>query len=493
MYVNSSWNDLGPGQATAINSHDQVVGDTDPDVNGTQGLGGHPFLYQDGHTVDLNNLIPANSGWVLLTARGINNSGQIVGTGIFNGEYHAYRLTLTLLGRWAPELVYDSQEGYKADSAAEITDNYQPSYTNILYDGNNVPLAAADPSNPSDTLSLSYLTFPNYPSGVQTSSADHIDEADSYAVDVQRLEALPQYANQMYGRVVPEPGGQYELQYWFFEYLNSKTFVGFGQHEGDWEMVQVHLGGDGNPIGAAYAQHTGGEVCPWSNVKKTEDGRPIVYVAQGSHASYYTSGQHDLAIWGLFGAYDTNDARGAVITPTAIDVTNPPQWISSWPGLWGGSTSGADTSPKSPGQQGQKWSDPLGWEVAQGVNCSAPVQGAMRVTTHGASGMSYVGAQRADSPPLPKLTARIVGRRVRISFRFKSFPQGHTRRPWQLITSVVSATKKYPPLTFQTQLRGRRTGLLSQPLGLGHGPYRFLFSVRSPSGTRSRTVDVALH
>jgi len=51
------------------------------------------FLWQDGTIVDLNELIPADSGWILRQARGINNRGQIVGTGLISGQWHAYVAT----------------------------------------------------------------------------------------------------------------------------------------------------------------------------------------------------------------------------------------------------------------------------------------------------------------------------------------------------------------------------------------------------------------
>ena len=41
---------------------------------------------------DLNNLIPANSGWTLVNASAINDLGQIVGNGLVNGAGHAFRL-----------------------------------------------------------------------------------------------------------------------------------------------------------------------------------------------------------------------------------------------------------------------------------------------------------------------------------------------------------------------------------------------------------------
>ena len=42
---------------------------------------------------DLNSLISANSGWVLINANAINNAGQITGYGTKNGHNHAFLLT----------------------------------------------------------------------------------------------------------------------------------------------------------------------------------------------------------------------------------------------------------------------------------------------------------------------------------------------------------------------------------------------------------------
>lgn len=51
------------------------------------------FIFQNGTATDLNTLIPADSGWILHTARGINNLGQIVGDGEFNGIVRGFVLT----------------------------------------------------------------------------------------------------------------------------------------------------------------------------------------------------------------------------------------------------------------------------------------------------------------------------------------------------------------------------------------------------------------
>jgi probable HAF family extracellular repeat protein len=78
----------GPSEASAINNLGQVVGDA----------GGRAFLtdLNGGPMVDLYTLIPPNSGWLgLINARGINDAGEIIGTGVLPGydNVHAYLLT----------------------------------------------------------------------------------------------------------------------------------------------------------------------------------------------------------------------------------------------------------------------------------------------------------------------------------------------------------------------------------------------------------------
>jgi probable HAF family extracellular repeat protein len=72
----------GSSHATAINSRGQIVGyfrltdRTDPPFR-------HPFIWEKGGPMlDLNNLIPANSGLELVAADNINERGEIVGVGV---------------------------------------------------------------------------------------------------------------------------------------------------------------------------------------------------------------------------------------------------------------------------------------------------------------------------------------------------------------------------------------------------------------------------
>ena len=76
-----------PGQPTAINNVDDVVGYLAVDGRND------PDLYtSDGWTVDLYSLLPANSGWTLINAVSINDGDQVVGEGYYGGHYEGYIL-----------------------------------------------------------------------------------------------------------------------------------------------------------------------------------------------------------------------------------------------------------------------------------------------------------------------------------------------------------------------------------------------------------------
>ncbi|TAK82650.1 MAG: PEP-CTERM sorting domain-containing protein [Aquabacterium sp.] len=73
--------------ASDINDLGQVVGNYRDDA-GTN----HAFLWQGGTMVELTDAVDG-SGWTLEGAQAINDKGQIVGWGVFNGERRAFLLT----------------------------------------------------------------------------------------------------------------------------------------------------------------------------------------------------------------------------------------------------------------------------------------------------------------------------------------------------------------------------------------------------------------
>jgi probable HAF family extracellular repeat protein len=96
LYVDGRTKDLGTlsgstgaSVANSINIEDEIVGFSVPLETGLPTA----FLHSGGHMVDLNTLLPTNSGWALQQANGINELGQIVGNGTHNGLSRAFLMT----------------------------------------------------------------------------------------------------------------------------------------------------------------------------------------------------------------------------------------------------------------------------------------------------------------------------------------------------------------------------------------------------------------
>jgi probable HAF family extracellular repeat protein len=80
---------LGGGNSYAygVNGFGDIVGYSDTATGGTAG-----FLWSNGVLYDLNALVGLNRGWMITEAYGINDKGQITGTGIHDGASRAFRL-----------------------------------------------------------------------------------------------------------------------------------------------------------------------------------------------------------------------------------------------------------------------------------------------------------------------------------------------------------------------------------------------------------------
>ena len=124
------------------------------------------------------------------------------------------------------------------------------------------------------------------------------------------------------GPVVYERRTDGWVQYWiwFEDNTQDRGVLRSGRHAGDWELVQYRTDG----TEAVYAQHSGAERCATRDVE-LRGGRPVVYVANGSHASYFHAGTRD-RIWP--DPNDEADGRGALLRPRAVRVTaGSPGWM----------------------------------------------------------------------------------------------------------------------------------------------------------------------
>src|SRR6266478_3012855 len=99
------WNGSGPfmdlgdlgdisSEALALNSKASLVVGQATVPSNTGYLVYHAFVWSGAAGMqDLNSLIPANSGWVLNQATGVNDAGAIVGYGTRSGQTRPFRLT----------------------------------------------------------------------------------------------------------------------------------------------------------------------------------------------------------------------------------------------------------------------------------------------------------------------------------------------------------------------------------------------------------------
>ena len=372
-----------------------------------------------------------------------------------------------LLERHRPLVRYDAQEPYRICSAATIA----RAPANILVRRDGTVLARATDVGPTK-LSLELLD--DYPGRLKPSRSDRLDEGPDELADARRLQSRPEFAERAYGRVVRQ-GERTWLQYWLWLYYNPKHLLGFGRHEGDWELVQVGLDRAGEPALVTYAQHAGGEGRDWAEVEsETIDGgrHPVVYLAPFSHAAYFERGSHPYLV-----GIDDPDGGGPSVRP-AIEAFGA--W-ATWPGRWGNSSGVlggrlGGRSPASPARQGVKWTDPDAFHAR-----SARVAGAAAA---GRSGLRRL--DRVAAPPAPTLQADLDGRRLMVEF---AVAPTTLRRPTQLLVTVHEKSPREEILVSQVVPLDRNTGAVDVMLPGDADGVLVRASTFNPLRQRSATVS----
>jgi hypothetical protein len=198
-----------------------------------------------------------------------------------------------------------------------------------------------------------------YPVGVEESLALHgyewHDGVDTFTKDKVPVKGLnfpkgmtqPDLPPVAYHRVV-DKCNLYWHQFWFWYLYNPKNYLIAGEHEGDWEFIQlgcVDQGGNKPVIVTGSQHHTGAKKEFWRVSQGHIERGPRFYVALGSHAHYFAS---------VGDTEDMADGRGKIIVNFEFREFGP--W-ASWPGKWGNST-GVGKSPDSPGKQNIRWNAP---------------------------------------------------------------------------------------------------------------------------------------
>jgi hypothetical protein len=138
------------------------------------------------------------------------------------------------------------------------------------------------------------------------------------------------------------------LQYWLFYAAERQKTVVAGRHAGDWELVQYEIR-NSVLVRGVYSQHDGAERCSSLHIRTRTD-RPVVFVANGSHAGYFVPGTRDRP-WPE--PNDVADGEGLRVRPRLVRISEQtPPWMT-YAGRWGGD----DESPRGP-RFTAAWSDP---------------------------------------------------------------------------------------------------------------------------------------
>jgi hypothetical protein len=335
------------------------------------------------------------------------------------------------LEQYKPALVYDPQEAYRAMSAASITDHRDNALKRES--GSVVSRAGAG-------LSLALLTAYDVKTG------DRIDEAGDPLPASRRFQGDAGYRERVYGRV-KEDGGRTWLQYWLWCYYNPKHLLGFGKHEGDWEVVQVGLDGD-TPDVLTYSQHSEAEARDWDKARHQGD-HPIVYVAPLSHACYFEPGAKPYVL-----GVDNPDGSQPPILPRV----EPFGAWSGWSGRWGASRGVAGgrfggLSPASPGRQGAKWDKPATWHGRS--KAAQPLRQSRKL---------FRAAGTATYPKLQSVAARREGDRILVDYALDPALQ---RRATRLLVTVHRAEEDELVLASSPERVSGRDGTVEVPVPEG--------------------------
>lgn len=234
IYSAGKWNDLGnlPGGTFISHSYWPApynagtlthVVSTAYDINNAGQVVGtacavskqmHAFVYKDGVMQDLNYLIPAASGWVLIEARSINDSGQIVGFGIVNGQEHAFLLTpVTPAANKPPTVtITNPQNGATFTAPANIALNANASdpdgvVSNVSFYANN-QLLGTDTTSPY-TFAWGSVAAGNY-ALTAVATDDKGAQTTSTIVNITVDDSTPTPSGALSGRDIGQVGLQGE-------------------------------------------------------------------------------------------------------------------------------------------------------------------------------------------------------------------------------------------------------------------------------------------
>jgi hypothetical protein len=333
-----------------------------------------------------------------------------------------------LLERHRPLLRYDSLDPVRADSAAAICSLSLRSRWNSLHRADGALIASCSPAPGEARLDLDFLSASTYADGQPVEHGDHLDECGgSLGADSHELRRDPTLTDVAFGRARRNAGGTVWLQYWLFFYFADRGHLGIEQHEGDWQMLQLRLDRDGEPVAATLGREGDGLRLAWEEVEtaETDDGPAVVvYPSRGSHAPLPRPGTFAAAV-----VPDHSDGSGPTARPRLEPIGDDgPGWVH-WPGRWGATRRREyfeGNSPHGPGH----W--PQWWDPAELEREARPWEGGAALT---------LGDDAA--PPAPQLRAQ---REESLAVVEYSFAEADGVEPARLVAAAVDTAGEPGPV-----------------------------------------------
>jgi hypothetical protein len=334
-----------------------------------------------------------------------------------------------LLERHRPLLRYDSLEPVRADSAATICELAVPGgRCNSLHRADGSLIATAAPGAGEAKLELAFLGASSYADGRSASRRDHLDECGgSLAADALTLRRDPANADVAYGHARRAPGGSHWLQYWLFFYFADRGHLGLEQREGDWQLVQILVGRDGEPEAVTLARPGGALRLAWEEVERADGGEgpaAVVFPARGSHAPLPRAGTFAAPV-----VPDHNDGGGPLVRPRLEPIGDDGPGWAHWPGRWGATRRREyfeAESPRGPGRQ------PAWWDPAELEREAAAWEG----------GAAHAFAE--PGAPAPRLRARREEGLAVVEYSFPELGPGQAE-PARLVAAAVDAAGEPGP------------------------------------------------
>jgi len=220
----------------------------------------------------------------------------------FSGSAAASTHAQRLLERYQPVTVMDTNESFTPTAVesfvadADLETQTAPNTWTLV---SSSPSATALPTTPTAACIAQSLE-PCY----RLNQHDCTPATGAASVACYRNDWLsPQPQSVVYGRVTHTERTTI-VQYWYFSYDDFYSYnyppddFIWQAHEGDWEAVTILVPrGAHHPRWVGYSQHCTGERRSWSDAPRWHGStHPVVEVGIGSHANFFTSGDHPIAV-----------------------------------------------------------------------------------------------------------------------------------------------------------------------------------------------------